>query len=170
MNPGNSGGPLLDMEGHVVAVATFIDQGDFGPGISGAITLDKLWRLLDGLGIAPDTLEAPSPDRLSVLPSGSYPFDALMDAAESMKDAAIYSDFLAMDAGHFTISVETPLYNVVLINELEREIGRERRKREQRADLPEELRYTGVFQNRDWSEHIGGPSRPARTLRSSTWI
>ena len=160
INPGSSGGPLLNLAGEVVGVNTFAEQGEHGPGVSGSILISQLAPLLKR---AADTLSALPVPVLTVLPTLSgpaYPLTELRAAAESVPPDA-YDDLQEYKAGNFILTFSTPVANFVYFEKYEKEIAKDRRKREARAGLSEEERYSDVGAFRDWIDYVGELTSPA---------
>ncbi|HXM39460.1 MAG TPA: trypsin-like peptidase domain-containing protein [Gemmatimonadales bacterium] len=160
INPGNSGGPLLNFAGEVLGVNTFADQGDHGPGISGSILITQL---APSLKTAADTLSSLSIPAFILLPTlggPAYPLTELRAAAESVPPDA-YDELQEFTAGNFILSFSTPVANFVYFKKYEDEIAKDRRKREARAGLSEEERYSEVGAIRDWIDYVGDLTNPA---------
>lgn len=160
INPGNSGGPLLNLAGFVVGINAFGDQeGGRGPGISGSISIDRLASVLRR---AADTLRyVPYPEahRLPTLPGARYPLSLI----RSISDTARVDDYerLEFGVGDFNVRFGTPIAEFVSVKRQENEISRDRRKREQRAGLSEEQRFSQFRQLHDWIQYVGDYTTPA---------
>src|SRR2546426_3378708 len=160
INHGNSGGPLLNLAGEVVGVNTFIDPGGNGPGGSGSILISQLAPLLKRAADTLSTLPVPVLTVLPTLSGPAYPLAELRAAAESVP-ADAYDDLQEYKTGNFILTFSTPVANFVYFKKHENEIAKDRRKREARAGLSEEERYTEVGEVRDWIDYVGDLTSPA---------
>lgn len=165
INHGNSGGPMLNLSGEVVAVNTFLDAapGGSGPGISGAVVISRLTPLL---GRVPSAMAAlpPIDDRLlPTMPRATYPLPLLKTFADTA-DARYYRFFTGRDAGNFTVSLLTPTLLRVLQKQEENEVSKDRRKREAKAGISEDERYSELHESHDWEQYVGSGDVPVVTL------
>ena len=164
INHGNSGGPMLNLAGEVVGVNTFLDVTDQGgPGISGAITIDRMTPLLAQAPAALASLPALDDRRLPVMPLTSYPLPLLKALADTAgRQSYVY--FSRRDAGNFLVSVLTPSFLRVLEKEDENEVAKDRKKREAKADVPDEERYSELRESHDWEQYVGDARAPVVTI------
>jgi hypothetical protein len=63
-----------------------------------------------------------------------------------------------------TIQVLTPMATFAAMRKYENEIAKDRKKREQRAGLPESERYSELRQYREWTEYAGEFNAPVVTV------
>lgn len=161
LNPGNSGGPLLTLQGLVVGVNTFVDQGVVGPGISGSVAVGMLEQLIDRAIRVADTISTPPIDSLPVV-QGTFPPEQLREISDSDAPLGVYGDFIGIEDSQtrFLVTVLTPVAHVALMKEVELRVGRERRERERRAGLSERSRYRAMPEYRNWIEYVGSATRP----------
>ncbi len=163
INPGNSGGPLLNLAGDVVGVNTFAEQGEHGPGVSGSILITQVAPLLKRAADTLSTLPMPASTELPTLVGPAYPLTELRAAAESVPLEA-YDEVQEYKAGNFILSFSTPVANFVYYKKYEDEIAKDRHKREARAGVSEEERYSEVGAVRDWIDYVGDLTNPAVTV------
>ena len=160
INHGNSGGPLLNVEGEAIAVNTFGDIPDQGgPGVSGSILVARAGPALARAAAELTQSQAPSSALLPVMPTDELDM-ATMRAEADTTDPDRYQDFADRDVGGFKLTVQTPIQTLVAVKAHENEIAKDRKKREARAGLPEAQRYSEVREYRDWAEYVGAPTAP----------
>lgn len=107
VNPGNSGGPLLNSVGEVVGVTTALSQGGTGPGLSWVVRIEEAIPLLEQARRLKDRSEVPSASLLPVMPVDPYPADALKAIAVSEK---VESKPYAFSVEDFVVTIFTPPY------------------------------------------------------------
>ena len=167
INHGNSGGPMLNLAGEVVGVNAF---GDFtnqgGPGISGAIAITRLERVITKAQTAIKTTPAPEERALPALPLATYPIAALKEAADTV-DPKKYRKLLQRGADHFTLNVTTPVLYRVEQRLFENEVGAERKQREAQSGISKDQTYSETRQSRDWEQFVGESNTPVVTIAIS---
>lgn len=160
INHGNSGGPLLNLAGAVVGINTFGEPDRAGgPGVSGSISIGRLGPLLQR---AADTLKyVPYPERgpLPVITQAPYPIAVIRSVADTAPEGEYQS--LEFGVADFRVRLGTPVSEFVRFRVQEDEISRDRRKREQRAGLSEEQRYSQFQALHDWIQYVGDYTTPA---------
>jgi S1-C subfamily serine protease len=164
INHGNSGGPLLNIDGQAVAVNTFGDfSGSGGPGVSGSVLIGRAGPALARAAAEIGGAVIPSPELLPVMPSDRLEIARLKAYADSV-DLKRYRKFSELEVGPFQLTVQTPVQTFVAIKAYEMEVAKDRKKREARAGLVETERYSEVREYRDWGEYVGAPTTPVVTL------
>jgi len=104
---GNSGGPLVNLNGEVIGVNTFAEGG-----VSGAVRVNVLRDALLNPAIAAYSASEPDATELPVPPRERYPTALLK---EKVLSEPIEMDSYVLDAGRFTVTAITP----VLIGKLQ---------------------------------------------------
>jgi hypothetical protein len=157
INHGNSGGPLLNLDGLVVAINTF---GDFttqgGPGVSGSILINQALPVLESARASAAGRLPPSPELLAVAPRRPFPLDTLQATAASEDfDSKPYFVSDRVGTGKFVVVAVTPVFDAWRSHRYEMELAKATVKREKKGGVPapqgtdpgrgmkEWMRYTG---------------------------
>jgi hypothetical protein len=157
VNPGNSGGPILAPDGSVVAITTFLDASDPGPGLGGGVLVDRARELLEAARKQPGPVA--DGKLLAPFPQEAYPVSLLKAVADTV-DPLLFTSGSDMTSGPFSISVSTPLAQMLSAITTGRQVSKDRRKREERANVPASQRYSDVAAMRDWMAYVGEAEAP----------
>lgn len=175
INKGNSGGPLLDQSGTVVAINTFGDsRRDAGPGVSGSVSVEKLAPLLEQAKGVLSALPVLEDRSLPSRPTNFYPTAALLTVADT---AALesYRHVISRSAANFEVRISTPVIRVVQRRFAGDVVASERRRRETAAGISSDERYSNTKDVRDWEQYVGSDRSPLiqfsiePTLGESFW-
>jgi hypothetical protein len=157
------------MVAKVLAVVAFreVDRPTQEIGLAGGIRASQLLPLLVA---ARGTLSSiPSARHLPSMPTAVYPVAELTSAADTL-DPGLFIAFQSITSGPFGIDISTPLSHMLATVTLNRSIAKDRRKREQKASIPDELRYVNDDERRDWTSYVGDETEPVVAIKVSPFI
>lgn len=155
INHGNSGGPLLNGAGNVIAINTFgdfTDQG--GPGVSGSILITRAFPSLERAraNLAAGQTPAPSDSLLPNAPREPFPLEAWRSAAQQARyDFRPYSG----SSGPFDLVIMTPPAIAWREAQAANEVLQRRRRRETRAGVSDNERVDPIQNSPSWTEYTG---------------
>jgi hypothetical protein len=151
LNPGNSGGPLINMDSEVIAINTFIDPSSRSPGVSGSVSISLALPLLDQAR-GRLRIEPPPSTFLPVAPEDPFPVEGLKWAAERCGKASNYE----IKASGFNIQISTPSRQYFLAKISMDSLTKKRRSREAAAGIPQSEMYDPLGDRfREWYEYVG---------------
>lgn len=159
INHGNSGGPLLNRHGEVLAINTFGDVAKSGPGVSGSILVGRAARALEAAADSIPLRLAPDRDRLPSMPPERLSLSVLKAYADTV-DLDQYDGFTDLQVGGFNVTLQTPSQMFVMLKLKENAVAKDRKSRERKAEISESERYSEVREYRDWSEYVGVSTTP----------
>ena len=151
LNPGNSGGPLINMDSEVIAINTFIDPSSRSPGVSGSVSISLALSLLNqARGRLRE--QPPPPTLLPVAPEDPFPIEGLKWASERCGKDSNYM----LKAPGFDIQIITPSRGYFLTKISTGPLTEKRRSREAAAGVPQSEMYDPLGDLlKEWTEYAG---------------
>lgn len=163
INPGNSGGPLFNSEGFVVGLTTF---GDFafgiGPGISGIVRIEEAIPLLEEAKEKLGNTDPPSPEKLLVEPTDTFPLDALKAAVAAKK---FDEDPYKFNKHKFDVTIFTPPFLYYSKAGAAVQATREQAKRTKQTPQSGQGSLNPLDDFHGWAEYVG-EYRPVIIIRA----
>lgn len=152
INQGNSGGPMYALDGSIVAVNAFLNAGDYGPGLSGAIAIERALPLLKTAVEQISMLPLPGTEALPVLPRVGLPA-VLVKSTVAATPGEVWESLAAMSVGRFRLAINTPFQVVARRMAFEADVGKDRKKREAKSGVQAEESYSELRDIYDWDRY-----------------
>ena len=149
INPGNSGGPMLNYSGVVVGINTFGVSSGSGPGIAGAVVASEVWPVLEQARVAIQNAPPPPASLLPTMPLDAYQLDSIKRYADTVPDKRL-GEYAGITFGPFELALQSPVTLYLTMQAYDREVARDRRRREERAGVDPSVRYSALKEIRDW--------------------
>ena len=167
INHGNSGGPLMNMNGEVIAINTFGDLSEQGgPGISGSIKITEAIGVLREARAVQDTARSPSPRRLPIASRVPFPVDSLRAVAGYERfNEKPYEVSSQVGTGKFVVTVVTPTYDAWRSWRYTMELSKRTKRREAKGNVAAGQGTDPLRQMREWMRYTGDDYAPIVTIQ-----
>lgn len=158
LNPGSSGGPLINLDSEVIGINTFIEAGASGPGLSGSVVIWKANEVLQTARSKLVDVTLPSKELLPIPPKSTYPLLALVETLKQEEGSLRFDPYNISElknTGRFKIRVKTPasIYRQRKVRELE--LAQRRLEREKEAGVVVEDSYDAFADLKEWASAVG---------------
>lgn len=152
VNPGNSGGPLINSVGEVVGIVTFGEQAQPGPGISGIVRIEEAESILREARDAVHHTDPPSPELLPVEPPIKYPIEGLVQA---IMDEDFEDKDYTFGMKRYGVTLLSPVLRWYLREEARIEAAREKEKERKKKAQAVRGTFDPLEELRNWAEYVG---------------
>lgn len=154
INGGNSGGPLINYDGQVVGVNTFVES-DRGPAIAGAVPISKALPLIEAAKVKAKSLPKPSPELLPDIPEISFPIGEMLRENPTAFPKRQQRDY-NFSSTYFDISVLTPSQGYNQYLKAENEVLKKRTKRAKRKgfEIDDDEKKSKNLPNWDYNKPV----------------
>jgi len=157
MNPGNSGGPLINMDYKVVGINTFGDFGNRGPGVYGSIILTEAKTVIEEALDQYINFTPPSTEKYPVDPKDMFPLEGLKEVIEleSFNERPYrVNSYGSVGLSKYKLNVVTPPFEYFREKRVEKRLADKRKSRE--GNLSDNSSTYDLYKDlKNWAAYLG---------------